>query len=89
MILQSGVSVDDYVIAQGILASTADDRDLPVINSGYITKLPVPLLCDQRLYAGKKITMEAIAQISLVLDAMEERHRQRRTYRLMLIRLWF
>ena len=75
MILQSGVSVDDYVIAQGILASTADDRDLPVINSGYITKLPVPLLCDQRLYAGKKITMEAIAQI-LCASAMEESNKQ-------------
>ena len=79
MILQSGVSVDDYVIAQGILASTADDRDLPVINSGYITKLPVPLLCDQRLYAGKKITMEAIAQI-LCASAMEESNKQHRKF---------
>ena len=79
MILQSGVSVDDYVIAQGILASTADDRDLPVINSGYITKLPVPLLCDQRLYAGKKITMEAIAQI-LCASAMQESNKQHRKF---------
>ena len=79
MILQSGVSVDDYVIAQGILASTADDRDLPVINGGYITKLPVPLLCDQRLYAGKKITMEAIAQI-LCASAMQESNKQHRKF---------
>lgn len=79
MILQSGVSVDDYVMAQGILAATSDKQDLPVANSGYISKVTVPLLCDQRMYAGKSITMEAIAQI-LSVCAQQESETQKRSF---------
>lgn len=79
MILQSGVSVDDYVMAQGILAATNDEHDLPVANSGYISQITVPLLCDQRIYAGKPITMEAIAQI-LCAKAAQESKAQRHSF---------
>lgn len=79
MILQSGVNVEDYVIAQGVIAATSDESDLPVANSGYITKVPVPLLCDQRIYAGKNITMEAIAQI-LSSCARQESIKQKKSF---------
>ena len=79
MILHSGVNVDDYIIDQGILAATQDSNDLPIANSGYITQVAVPLLCDQRIYAGKYMTMEAIAQI-LCAKAAQESSAQKRSF---------
>ena len=76
MIMSTPVTVEDYIIAQGVLAaqrapgSASAQAGRTIINSGHIKSLSVPLLCDQPVYAGRLMTMEAIAQ-TLAVRAQE------------------